>query len=116
MKTITSTMLLWVALTSLTAKDVHYHMVSWYGKPFHGRYTKSGEIFDMYKLTCASNTYKFGTKLKVTNPETGKSVVVRVNDSGGFSKIKLDLSMEAFKRIADLQRGCIKVTIKVLKK
>jgi rare lipoprotein A len=90
-------------------------MVSWYGKAFHGNFTKSGDIFDMNKLTCASNTHKIGTRLKVTNPETKKSVIVIVNDSGGFTKVTLDLSSGAFKRIADLKLGIVKVIIKVLK-
>ena len=90
---------------------------SFYGERFHLKRTASGEIFDMNKMTCASNTHKLGTKLRVTNKETGKSVVVKVNDTGGFSKYgrTLDLSKAAFAKIADIKQGLVKVDIKVLK-
>lgn len=67
-------------------------------------------------MTCASNTHKMGTKLKVTNRDTGKSVSCKVNDKGGFSKYgrTLDLSRAAFAKIADLKHGLVKVDIKVL--
>ena len=89
---------------------------SYYGKQFHLKRTASGEIFDMYKMTTASNTHKMGTKLRVTNKETGKSVVVKVTDRGGFSKYgrTLDLSRAAFAKIADIKQGLVKVDIKVL--
>ena len=102
-------------LISTQVNAITYHNVSWYGKAFHGNYTKSGDIFNMHALTCASNTHKIGTRLKVTNPETKKSVIVIVNDTGSFSRVTLDLSSGAFKRIADLKLGIIKVIIKVLK-
>lgn len=91
------------------------HKVSWYGSAFHGNTTKSGEIFDKNKLTCASNTHKLGTKLKVINTENNKSVVVTVNDTGAFTKVTLDLSEKAFSKIADLEQGIATVKIKVLR-
>ena len=89
---------------------------SYYGKGFHGKRTASGEVFNQNALTAASNSHKMGTKLKVTNKANGKSVVVRVNDTGGFKKYgrSLDLSKGAFSRIADVKQGLAKVTIKVL--
>ena len=90
---------------------------SWYGKPFHGRLTASGERFNMNDLTCASNTHKIGTTLKVTNKSNGKSVIVRVNDTGGFKKYgrTLDLSREAFNKIEDINKGLVKINIQILK-
>jgi len=85
---------------------------TWYGKEFHGNYTKSGEIFDKNKLTCASNHFKLGTRLKITNIENGKSVVVRVNDTGAFKDKNIDLSEGAFKKIADLKKGRIEIKVK----
>lgn len=89
-------------------------IASWYGKPFHGRLTASGERFNMNAMTCASNSHKMGTKLKVTNKANGKSVIVKVNDTGGFKKYgrTLDLSKAAFKSIANIDKGIINVTIK----
>ena len=100
----------------LTSMSTQAATASFYGERFHLKRTASGEIFDMNKMTCASNTHKMGTKLRVTNKETGKSVVVKVNDTGGFSKYgrTLDLSKAAFAKIADLKHGLVKVDIKVL--
>lgn len=88
---------------------------SYYADYFHGKVTRSGEKYDMNKLTCASNTHKLGTKLKVTNLENNKSVVVIVTDTGSFKNITLDLSKKAFSKIADLKIGVINVKIKKVK-
>jgi rare lipoprotein A len=87
---------------------------SWYGKPFHGRTTASGERYNMHALTAASNTLPFGTIVKVTNLKNKKSVKVRINDTGGFKKYgrAIDLSRAANRKI---NCGLCKVTIKVLK-
>jgi rare lipoprotein A len=86
-------------------------LATFYGGIFHGRLTASGEKFDKNKFTCASNYYKIGTMLEVTNVANGKSVVVKVNDRGGFKGMKLDLSEGAFKRIANLKQGVLKVKV-----
>lgn len=86
-------------------------IATFYGGIFHGRLTASGEKFDKNKFTCASNYYKIGTMLEVTNIANGKSVVVKVNDRGGFKGMKLDLSEGAFKRIANLKQGVLKVRV-----
>ena len=110
---ITSTLTIPLLLASMNTQAA---TASFYGERFHLKRTASGEIFDMNKMTCASNTHKLGTKLRVTNKETGKSVVVKVNDTGGFSKYgrTLDLSKAAFAKIADIKQGLVKVDIKVL--
>ena len=89
-------------------------VASWYGERFHNKRTASGELFNMNAMTCASNTHKMGTKLLVTNKENGKSVIVKVNDTGGFKKYgrTLDLSKGAFAKIANTKKGLIDVTIK----
>ena len=72
----------------------------------------------MYKMTAASNTYKFGTKLRVTCAQTNKSVIVRVNDTGAFTRKygrEIDLSYAAAKAINMLDRGIIKVKIEEIK-
>lgn len=91
-------------------------VASWYGGKFHGRTTASGEVFNKWAMTAASNSHKMGTKLKVTNIENGKSVVVRVNDTGGFKKYgrTLDLSRGAFAKIADINKGLVRIKIQVL--
>lgn len=87
---------------------------TYYGPGFHGNKTANGEIFDMYKMTCAHRTLPFGTILHVTNLSNKKSVQVRVNDRGPFVKgVILDLSYGAAKKI-DLD-GKEVVEIKILK-
>ena len=86
-------------------------IATFYGGIFHGRLTASGEKFDKNKFTCASNYYKIGTMLEVTNISNGKSVVVKVNYRGGLKGMKLELSEGAFKRIAKLKQGVLKVKV-----
>ena len=88
---------------------------TFYGDNFHGNYTYSGEKFDMNKMTCASNYFPIGTKLKVTNIENKRSVIVRVNDKGAMGKYIIDLSKGAFKRISPLHKGIIEVKVKLIK-
>ena len=90
-------------------------LATFYGGVFHGRTTASGEKFDKNKYTCASNHFKIGTMLQVTNPINNKSVVVKVNDKGRMKNNVIDLSEKAFKKIASLKEGRIKVTIKKFK-
>lgn len=91
-------------------------MATYYGKKYHGKKTTSGEIYNMYDLTCASSSkYKFGTKLEITNIANGKSVIVKVNDRGKDIKgNRIDLSQASFQQIANLKQGFIKIIIKVL--
>ena len=72
--------------------------------------TASGERMNPAKLTAAHKTLPFGTKLRVTNPNNGKSVVVRINDRGPFIKGRvLDLSKAAAQHIGIISRGHGKV-------
>ena len=81
---------------------------------------QQADIFTVQtSLTCASNTYPFGTVLKVTNKENKKSVVVVVTDRGSFTEKygrEIDLSRKAFDKIASSSEGLIKVDIKVVNK
>ncbi len=90
-------------------------IASWYSDNFNGRKTASGEIFSQKKLTCASNQYKMGTWLRVTNVKNGKSVVVKVNDrmSPRMKRI-VDLSRAAAKQIGIIGSGLSKVSVEKL--
>ena len=90
---------------------------SYYGKKHHGKKTASGEIYNMYSLTAAHRTYKFGTIVKVTSIATNKSVIVRINDRGPFIKGRdIDLSKSAFFKIAPKRYGgSIKVKLEIIK-
>lgn len=91
-------------------------VASYYHNKFNGRKTASGEVFSNNKLTAAHRIYPFGTYLKVTNVANGKSVVVKVNDRGPFTKGKeLDLSRKAFMDITDNpNKGNLQVNIEVV--
>lgn len=79
------------------------------------RHTANGDVFDKNAMTCAApKHYKFGTMLKVTNINNGKSVVVRVNDRGGFGNRTVDLTHGAFGKIANHSSGRIKVNVEVI--
>lgn len=91
---------------------------SWYGGNHHGKKTASGQVFNQFGLTAASNSHPMGTMLKVTNVKNNKSVIVRVNDTGGFKKYGrlLDLSQGAFEQIANIGQGIIPVMVEVIDK
>lgn len=76
-------------------------VASWYGMPFNGRPTASGEIFDMHQLTAAHRTYPFGTIVQVIDEANGKNVEVRINDRGPFVEGRIiDLSYAAAQSIS----------------
>jgi rare lipoprotein A len=73
---------------------------TWYGHELAGNRTASGEMFNPNGHTAAHRTLPFGTCLQVGNPKTGRSVSVRVNDRGPFTKgVSLDLSYGAARAI-----------------
>ena len=81
-----------------------------------GSTTANGERFDPDGLTAAHKTLAFNTKIRVTNPSNGKSVVVRVNDRGPFVSGRcIDLARGAFAQIASLGAGVITAKYEVLK-
>ncbi len=90
-------------------------LASWYGRQHQGRATSSGEAFDMNRLTAAHRTLPFGTRVRVTNLETGRSVVVRVNDRGPFAAARIiDVSYAAAKALGMVGAGVTRVEVVVL--
>lgn len=90
-------------------------IASYYGKEHHGKKTASKERFNMYDFTAAHRTLEFNTKVRITNIDNDKSVIVRINDRGPFIKSRdLDISYAAFKEIADIRKGKIKVKYEIL--
>lgn len=88
---------------------------SYYGKRHHGNKTASGERFNMYGMTAAHRSLPLGCKIKVTNQENGKSVIVKVNDRGPFHGNRiLDLSQGAAKQLGFIKQGLAKIDIEVL--
>ena len=81
-------------------------VASWYGPGFHGRYTASGERYDMRAMTAAHQTLPFGTLVEVRNLENGAVARVRINDRGPFKKNRiLDLSQAAAQALGILGPG-----------
>ena len=88
---------------------------SWYGKRFHGKKTASGEIYDMYGMTAAHRTLPIPSYVRVTSLANGKSVIVRVNDRGPFSKNRLiDLSYVAAHKLEYLSAGSTLVRVETI--
>jgi len=89
--------------------------VSYYAHDFQGKETSNGETFNMNDLTAAHRTFPFGTKVRVTNLENNKSVIVRVNDRGPFVEGRImDLSMGAAKEIGLIKTGTTRARLEVL--
>jgi rare lipoprotein A len=88
-------------------------IAAYYDTNYHGR-TAAGETYDPHKFTAAHRTLPFGTRLKVTDRRTGRSVDVTVNDRGPFTRGRvLDLSLAAAKQLRMLGRGLLRVTADV---
>jgi rare lipoprotein A len=88
---------------------------SWYGHPYHGRRTASGERYDMHQLTAAHRTLPFDTWVVVTRRDNGRSVEVRVNDRGPFIRGRvIDLSFAAARRIGLDVDGVAPVSVEVV--
>jgi len=88
---------------------------SWYGHPYHGRRTASGERYDMHQLTAAHRTLPFDTWVEVTRRDDGRSVEVRINDRGPFIAGRvIDLSFAAARRIGLDVDGVAPVKVEVV--
>ena len=89
---------------------------SYYADKFAGRPTASGTPYRPSKLTAAHNTLPFGTKIRVTNARTGRSVKVVVNDRGPHVKGRIvDVSRRAARKLGLLDAGVAPVQLKVVR-
>ena len=87
-------------------------IASWYGKDFHGKTTANGERYNMYGMTAAHKLLPFNTKVRVTNKNNGKSIVVRINDRGPFvSSRVIDLTRTGAEELGMLGPGTAPVLI-----
>ena len=90
-------------------------LASWYGPGFHGRTTANGERYNQWGLTTAHKSLPFGTMVRVTNPRTRQSVVVRVNDRGPFIGPRaFDLSRGAADRVGLTRSGVATLQFEIL--
>jgi rare lipoprotein A len=90
-------------------------VASWYGPQFHAKRTASGEVYNMYDLTAAHRILPMQTRIRVTNLENGKSVVLRVNDRGPFVGNRIvDLSYKAAQELDVIRPGLARVRVEAL--
>jgi rare lipoprotein A len=95
-----------------TYRTTHTEVASWYGPGFAGRRTSTGEIYNPEGLTAASTTLPLGSHVRVVNPDTGRSVVVRINDRGPYVRGRsLDLSHGAAQQIGLTGKGVGRVQV-----
>lgn len=88
---------------------------SWYGPGFHGRLTASGERYNQNALTAAHPYLRFGTKVKVTNLNNGRSIVLRINDRGPYAKGRvIDVSAAAARSLGMIRSGVAPVRVTIL--
>jgi rare lipoprotein A len=107
-------MLLFAAV-ALAADPEMGGVASWYGGKFHGRLTSSGEVFNTNEMTAAHRTLPFGTLVRVTNTDNGKSATVKINDRGPFVEGRvIDLSRAAAEQIDMLGTGIARVSLDIV--
>ena len=88
---------------------------SYYGAKHHGKKTASGEPFNQHAMTAAHRRLPFGTRVKVTNLASNKTVVVRINDRGPHTRGRLiDLSRQAAEQLGMLRSGTARVRVQAL--
>ena len=123
----------WVLLMFVLASSLHAALVvalpkqpvlplrvwkgtaSWYGSRFHGRRTANGETYDMFAYTAAHPTLPFGSLVRVVNPRTGRSQLVRINDRGPFvDDREIDVSYGVARRLGITEKGLARVRIELL--
>ncbi len=89
---------------------------SWYGPGFHGRPTANGEIYNMYAPTAAHLSLPLGSLVRLVNPKTGQSRLVRINDRGPYIEGReIDVSYEVARSLGFDKRGLARVRIELLK-
>lgn len=105
-KTILATLLL-----AATTIPVRAQTATYYANSYHGKTTASGVRFSQSSNMAAHPSLPFGTQVRVTNKNNGKSVVVRVVDR---CRCSIDLSQGAFSQIGSLSSGRVPVSLQIL--
>lgn len=109
-------MLAIVSAVGIAAAQSEEGVANFYGDKFQGKKTASGDVFDKDALTASHKKLPFGTKVKVTNVENGKSVVVIVNDRMAASNpAVIDVTRRAAQELGFEKTGKAKVKVEVEK-
>ncbi|MET0507184.1 MAG: septal ring lytic transglycosylase RlpA family protein [Burkholderiaceae bacterium] len=90
-------------------------VASWYGRKFQGLPTSTGEPYDMYAMTGAHPTLPLPSFVRVTHLDSGRSIVVRINDRGPFLRDRvIDLSAAAAHRLGYYEAGSAPVEVELI--
>jgi rare lipoprotein A (peptidoglycan hydrolase) len=90
-------------------------LASWYGNPFHGRKTASGEVYNMHEISAAHKTLPLHTWVEVKNLKNNKKIILRINDRGPFVDGRIiDLSQAAAKELGVFRPGTAPVVVTAL--
>nr|WP_107670423.1 septal ring lytic transglycosylase RlpA family protein [Cyanothece sp. BG0011] len=100
-----------ILMIALAAMPIKAQTATYYASHYQGQKTASGVRFNNNAMMAAHPSLPFGTKVKVTNRKTGKSVIVRIVDR---CRCSLDLSQSAFRTIGSLKSGRIPVKMTIL--
>ncbi len=104
--------LLFATAAAASCPDHTVTRASYYGPGFHGRRTASGRVFRQDELTAAHRSWRFGTKVRVTNLRNGRNVVVTITDRGPYVKGRgLDLSLGAARLLGATGSGVVAVRL-----
>lgn len=91
-------------------------IASWYGPGFDGNLTANGEVYDMLGVSAAHKTLPFGTVVRVIEFDTGRNIVVRINDRGPFVDGRIiDLSKGAAEELGIVNKGITKVGLRIVR-
>lgn len=90
-------------------------VASYYHDSLHGNKTASGNIYNKHQLSAAHKTLPLGTRVRVTEPNSGRSVLLEVNDRGPFIKGRIiDLSRRAATELGMIKKGLARVNVEIL--
>jgi rare lipoprotein A len=104
-----------LAASSQQSQSAVNGWASWYGPGFHGAYSANGEVFNARAMTAAHLTLPFGTQVRVTNLDNGRSVVVRINDRGPYIPGRiLDVSEAAAYALGMVNSGVAPIRLEIL--
>lgn len=105
----------WVDTVQAYQSPVMVGRASYYAQQYQGHPTASGELYDMYAMTAAHRDLPFGTPIRVTNLQNGRSVVVRVNDRGPSKPGRMvDVSWAAAEQLGLILYGSAEVQVEIL--
>ena len=103
------------SVQSASVGDTETGIAAYYSNVFHGRRTANGERYDKNAYTAAHKRLPFGTRVRITNLENGKSVVLKINDRGPSTENRIvDVSRRASRDLGFIRQGLTEVRLEVI--